>query len=74
MLRHVDHVLETAGDVLALGRTTMADAHWLEPWIASGACTSCWLEFGRDIADRCSSERARFLEQVESVYTPVIRA
>ena len=72
VLRHVDHVLETAGeDVLALGSDyDGCDVpSWLEPCDRIGALhelLAC--EFGRDIADKVFFRNARdFFERVESV-------
>ena len=72
VLRHVDHVLETAGeDVLALGSDyDGCDVpSWLEPCDRIGALhelLAC--EFGRDIADKAFFRNARdFFERVESV-------
>ena len=72
VVRHVDHVLETAGeDVLALGSDyDGCDVpSWLEPCDRIGALhelLAC--EFGRDIADKVFFRNARdFFERVESV-------
>ena len=75
VLRHVDHVLETAGeDVLALGSDyDGCDVpSWLEPCDRIGALhelLAC--EFGRDIADKVFFRNARdFFERVESAAGP----